>query len=253
MPPRLPLLESRGLGAKAPGPRSFRRPRRSPVGAGELDLADVVTLYFSLRSPYSWLALHRIDRLPASQRPPLALIPVYPRADAVEPATTADPARFRYVVEDMFRMATAYGLTAKPPASLDTRWELPHAAFLHAEAHGCGFAFALEASKARFTESLDVGCDDALGRLATRVGLDPTALVAAAHDVTNHRRVEAGIDRAREAGVFGVPTFVFRGQRFWGNDRFDWLLREIDRAEGRPIADLSGSRCIDAPWRPREG
>ena len=36
-----------------------------------------------------------------------------------------------------------------------------------------------------------------------------------------HRR-DAGTD-----GVFGFPFFLFRGQRFWGNDRIEWLVRAI--------------------------
>jgi 2-hydroxychromene-2-carboxylate isomerase len=38
-------------------------------------------------------------------------------------------------------------------------------------------------------------------------------------------RAAAGL----EDGVFGVPLFVVDGERFWGNDRLDFLLETLKR------------------------
>jgi len=34
---------------------------------------------------------------------------------------------------------------------------------------------------------------------------------------------------AIQAGVFGAPTFVLDGERFWGQDRLAFLDRALDR------------------------
>jgi 2-hydroxychromene-2-carboxylate isomerase len=34
---------------------------------------------------------------------------------------------------------------------------------------------------------------------------------------------------AVEAGVFGAPTFILDGERFWGQDRLAFLDRALDR------------------------
>ena len=28
--------------------------------------------------------------------------------------------------------------------------------------------------------------------------------------------------------IFGVPTFVLEGERFWGEDRIDWVVKKLD-------------------------
>jgi 2-hydroxychromene-2-carboxylate isomerase len=34
---------------------------------------------------------------------------------------------------------------------------------------------------------------------------------------------------AVEAGVFGAPTFILNGERFWGQDRLAFLDRALDK------------------------
>jgi 2-hydroxychromene-2-carboxylate isomerase len=216
-------------------------------------MSETVTAYFSLRSPYSWLALHRLERLGERLGAPLTLVPVFPRDASSAPNPVTQHARFRYLLEDVGRMASAYGLTIRPPASLDVAWELPHAAFSFAAEAGLGLPFALAAFEARFTRSRDLGSLDELAEIATLVGLDPLRVVEAAKDPARHARIDAGISAANQAGVIGVPFFVYAGKRFWGNDRLEWLLREIDRTNGRPIASLEGDACFRPAWSPDEG
>jgi len=35
-------------------------------------------------------------------------------------------------------------------------------------------------------------------------------------------------DEAERLGVFGAPTYVLNGERFWGQDRLDFLDRALD-------------------------
>ena len=213
-------------------------------------MSEALTVYFSLRSPYSWLALHRLERLGARLTAALRLVPIYPRAGSNAPDPATNHARFRYIVEDVGRVAAAYGFRMKPPASLDVRWEIPHAAFSWADEQGRGLSFAREAGTARFVRGQDLGSLQVLGEIATIVGLAPEPALAAAQDPGRHARIEAGITAAGAAGVIGVPFFVYAGHRFWGNDRLDWVLREIDRAEGRPVTSLERDACFAPPWSP---
>lgn len=215
-------------------------------------MSDVLTVHYSLRSPFSWLALHRLSILGPRLGVPLSLVPLFPTpGQGGVPDPAANHARFRHTVEDAFRIASAYGLAMRPPPALDTRWELPHAACAWADAEGRGLAFARAAAHARFTRAKDLGDADVIAEIATLVDLDPSAAVTAAHDAAWQAQVEAGRQRAREQGVFGVPFFFFRDQRFFGNDRLEWVLREIDRAAGRPVSALEGDACLDPVWTPR--
>ena len=74
--------------------------------------------------------------------------------------------------------------------------------------------------------------------LANRHGLDGQALLAAAEGAEVFAEWKSHERQAIASGVFGTPTFIFEGERFWGQDRLDFLDRAIDQwraQERRPI------------------
>ena len=60
---------------------------------------------------------------------------------------------------------------------------------------------------------------------------DPALLkeIAARHDVASgdRARYEANTQEALALQVFGAPTYVYRGELFWGQDRLDFLERAL--------------------------
>ncbi len=206
---------------------------------------ETIRFYFSFRSPYSWLAFHRIRRAIEGLPVRLECVPVFPPKDY--PNDPAVPAKLPYIVADVERIARAYGLGVRWPREVDANWMRPHAAHLHAEKHGKGDAFALAAYAARFSEGRDLGADDTLASVASASALDPQGTIRAADDPALVRRVGEGIKSAVEIGVFGVPTFVYREEKFWGNDRIDWLLRRIHEDLGRSMPDLREDP-LARPW-----
>jgi 2-hydroxychromene-2-carboxylate isomerase len=190
---------------------------------------DVIRFYWSFRSPYAWLAAHRVERMLAGLPVRLAWIPVYPPPDpaAMPNNPTNVPAKIRYVWEDTQRFADAYGLSFKPPEQVDTDWAKPHTAFLYAEAEGCGPDFVREGFAARFTRGEDLASDQVLSAIALHVGLEPERVISAATDSEFRGRLAKGFESAGRDAIFGVPTFIYRSQMFFGNDRLEWLLKTI--------------------------
>ncbi|TMH64363.1 MAG: 2-hydroxychromene-2-carboxylate isomerase, partial [Betaproteobacteria bacterium] len=41
-------------------------------------------------------------------------------------------------------------------------------------------------------------------------------------------------EEAEKLGVFGAPTYVLNGERFWGQDRLDFLDRALASARHKP-------------------
>ena len=207
----------------------------------EAGASDVVRFYFSFRSPYAWFALHRIDSALAGLPVRVRLIPVYPPDDMQnDPARV--PNKLDYIFsQDVVRIARAYGLPLGFARGIEPDdWSRPHAAFLWAEAQGEGEAFAREAFAARFARGLNLGHDDVIGGVARACGLDGEGASKAARDPDLQARARAARDRGFEQeGLFGVPTFVYRGESFWGNDRLEWLVRAIQQSQGRDVPDLS--------------
>lgn len=196
---------------------------------------DTIRFYFSFRSPYAWLAWHRIHH--AVRELPLSLeyMPVFPPENS---GIALSPEKIRYIKEDVERMAAAYGMEIRWPDVFDTPWMRPHAAFIYALDQGAAFEFGKLLFKKRFSEGLDVGQDAVVKETAAIAGLDGDALLKAADDNGFQRRVQKALASIRRDQAFGVPTFVFKERLFWGNDRIDWLLREVYRDLGRALPDL---------------
>lgn len=207
---------------------------------------ETVRFYFSFRSPYAWLAFHRIEDALAGLPVALDYIPVFPPAD-FPGDPRKNPAKFVYMDADVARFAKAYGLKVAYPEPFDaaepfdTDWIRPHAAYVFAADGGRGRDFALAAFALRFCEGRDIGTDEAIADAARGAELDATAATAAAADPAFHGRVLEGIRRGQQDRVFGVPFFVYRGEKFWGNDRIEWLRRAIESDTGKPVADLKSN------------
>jgi 2-hydroxychromene-2-carboxylate isomerase len=145
----------------------------------------------------------------------------------------------RYLQQDIERMATALGHEVCWPNPFDTDWIRPHAAFLYGLDQGAGPALGARLFDQRWLAGRDLGGDDVLEDAASGVGLEPGAVVAAADDPALQERVRTARAGTRRDFVFGVPSFIYKGALFWGNDRIDWLLRAVLSDLGHGVPDLS--------------
>jgi len=80
-----------------------------------------------------------------------------------------------------------------------------------------------------------------LAEAAGRAGLDLSDLEAAtAADPERYEALLAENDRAlRTAGHWGVPTMVFEGEPFFGQDRFDALVWRMKQRGLQPLRPLN--------------
>jgi 2-hydroxychromene-2-carboxylate isomerase len=201
-------------------------------------MSETIRFYFSFRSPYSWLATYRISKLEAELPVTFELVPVFPPKNfKSDPAAVPD--KVSYIKMDVERITKAYGFKIVWPHPWDTDWIRPHASFLYAEDQGKGMAFSLAVHTARFCEGLDVGDDEVIKKLAAKIDLDPEETLKVADDRKFHKQILQGMKRAGADKIFGVPTFIYDNQIYWGNDRLEWLIRDINRNNGKDIPDLN--------------
>jgi 2-hydroxychromene-2-carboxylate isomerase len=185
--------------------------------------------YFSLRSPYSWLAHLDLTRHHPELASRLEWVPYWEPDERSERLLAEAGRRFVYtrmsrekhfyILGDVRRLATDRGLAVTWPVDRDPVWEVPHLAYLAAEQRGAGRAFLDLAYRARWQEGLDICARPTMAKLADRLGLDPAVLADAADDPDLRRRGARALLRAVEEGVFGVPFFVRGREKFWGVDR----------------------------------
>jgi 2-hydroxychromene-2-carboxylate isomerase len=203
-------------------------------------------LFWSFRSPYSYLAIGRYRALAASHDVTINLRPVYPLAirqpDFFE---RNHPNWLSYTMRDMIRVAQFHGIPFGPPrpdpivqnvATREIAAEQPYIYRLTragqaAARRGKGLGFAHEVGQLIWGGAVDWHLGDHLAGAARRAGLNLAELdVEAVDDAAALDNEIAGNQVALEiAGHWGVPTLVFEGEPFFGQDRIEmakWRMEQ---------------------------
>jgi 2-hydroxychromene-2-carboxylate isomerase len=204
-----------------------------------------IDLYWSFRSPYSYLAMPGALEVLARYDVEMQFRPVLPLA--VRNPEFFDPDNLRkigYMGLDIPRRAEMLGMHLGWPSpdpivqdmeTFEIAEEQPYIYRLvylgvEAQRQGRGMQFAYEVSQLLFggTEGWDQG--DHLKKAAIRAELDLGVMDAAIADPTSHREeVDANQEALEAAGHWGVPTFVYNGEPFFGQDRIDSLCFQLDK------------------------
>jgi 2-hydroxychromene-2-carboxylate isomerase len=191
---------------------------------------QTVRFYFSFRSPYAWLATERWQAELGSLAPVVERIPFYPTPETFPNDPSQHPAKLRYIVQDLGRLTRELGLPLRPPPALDTDWKRAHAAYLGVQSAEPlrAEAFMLEMFRARFSRGQDVALPEVIGDAAERAGANPRIANEAAASPSLQAEVTDSFVRGQQRdGIFGAPSFVYKGQLFWGHDRMHHLKRAL--------------------------
>lgn len=82
--------------------------------------------------------------------------------------------------------------------------------------------------RAVWAEQRNIADGAVLAELLAEQGLVPERL-AQSREAPAQAAYAAHTQAAIEAGVFGAPSYVLQGEIFWGQDRLDFLQRQLNR------------------------
>src|SRR5882724_8287623 len=203
-------------------------------------------LFFSFRSPYSYLALPKTLKLVAEYDVAVNLRPVYPLAVRVPGFfKRANPQFARYVVLDSSRVAKHANIPFRFPRpdpivqDMTTLEVAEHQPYIHrltrlgaaAQLEGRSLVFVDAINRVLWDGSVKGWSEgDHLAKAAAAAVFDLAAMDATiSADPDRYERVIAGNERDHAAsGHWGVPTFVFEGEPFFGQDRIDLLIWRME-------------------------
>lgn len=206
-----------------------------------------IDVFWSFRSPYSYLATGRLVDLHAHYDLDVDVRPVLPLAVRTpEFFRQANPLFPGYLVRDVLRVGEFRGLPIRwprpDPVAMNPDGTYPkEQPYIHrltrlgvaAAERGCGLSFLDEVSTLIWSGRVDDWHEGSnLAEAAARVGLDLAELDEEIEkdpqryiDVIEHNQ-----QALEAAGHWGVPTMVFEGEPFFGQDRLDLLLWRLQRA-----------------------
>lgn len=193
-----------------------------------------VDYFFATISPWAYLAGDRLERIAGERGAsvlyrPLDILQLFDRTGGVRPAHR-HPSRMAYRAQDLVRWADHLGMAFNlAPAFWPVNMAPSSYAIIAAQAAGQRDVGALTRGflRAIWAEERDISDDGVIRAILADHGFDPdlasSGLFLGAE--TYSRNLEAAV----EAGAFGSPFYVVRetGQRFWGQDRLEFLDRHL--------------------------
>ena len=197
-------------------------------------MAKVVDYYFTASSPWTYFGHDRFVALARRHGAtvnvkPVDLGRVFPVSGGL-PLKQRAPQRQAYRMVELRRWSAHLGvpINTQPkffPVSGDlaARWIL--AATEQDAAVGLSLAGAF--MRAVFAEERNIADGATAVAIAGEQGLDSATLGVRADSPAIAARYEALTQEAIERQVFGAPTYVYRDELFWGQDRLDFLDRKM--------------------------
>jgi len=203
-----------------------------------------VDAYFSFRSPYSYLATPGMLRLRDDFDIILNLRPVLPLAvRQPEFFNPENMKRARYIMIDFPRRAEFLGMACHWPSpdpivqDFETMKVAQHQPYIYwltelgieAQRQGKGVEFAYEVSHMLFGGTKDWDKGEHLEAAAERAGLDLKAMETAREGGTHAQEISANQKALEAAHHWGVPTLVYKGEPFFGEDRIETLRWRLEK------------------------
>ena len=193
-----------------------------------------IDFWYDPASSYSFLSALRIEEMTRQAGVgliwrPFLLGPIFKEQGWTTSPFNLYPAKGRYMVRDIERIAASRGLGFRLPAVFPANsLTAARTAMVGAE-DGWIAPFTRALFTAQFIDGADISDQKVLERILDDLGLDATAVLRQTESLDLKQKLKDQTAEAARLGVFGAPTFTVHDEIFWGDDRLeqalDWALR----------------------------
>jgi 2-hydroxychromene-2-carboxylate isomerase len=190
-----------------------------------------IAFYFDLLSPFAYIAATQIDALAARHgrtvdwRPVLVGVTVM-KVMGMKPLGEY-PLKGPYLVRDMERLAKIWGVPLRRHGLKGHNSLSAMRAYVWLKQSDAELAkaFARAIYRRLWVDGLDITPVDACVEEAGKLGVEGAALAQAVASDEVKRALQADVESAIAAGVFGAPFFIADDEPFFGNDHL-WMLEQ---------------------------
>ncbi len=196
----------------------------------------VLTFWYEFASTYSYPAAMRIDDMARAAGVDVIWRPFLLGPVALQQQGWTDsifntiPAKGRYMWRDLERICAAEGLAFNRPPIFPQNTLLATRIAHLGEAEAWIAPFSRAVYEANFAHGHDISDPDVLSRILHRFGLNAGEVISRAQDRRNKDSLKARSEEALAHDIFGAPSFVAKGELFWGFDRLPqalaWALKD---------------------------
>ncbi|MEE8555734.1 MAG: DsbA family protein [bacterium] len=193
-----------------------------------------ITVYFDYKSPFAYLGkdpAYEVERdfdVRLTWLPYTLDIPSY--LDSVQTRSDKNWLRVRYAYMDARRWANKRGLLVRGPKKIFDS-SIANIGMLYAVREGAFREFHDTVYERFWKRELEIEDPEVIRAVLEEAGADTGGFQSflEGEGRREHDRIRA---EAEERGVFGVPTYIFEGELFWGHDRVPLLRERLSEAGG---------------------
>ncbi|MBT3990802.1 MAG: 2-hydroxychromene-2-carboxylate isomerase [Rhodospirillaceae bacterium] len=191
-------------------------------------MSDPIEFLFDFSSPYGYVAAHRIEEIGQKHEREVIWKPFLLGAifQVNDQRPLKDQAlKWDYSSHDLSRTARHYGVKWTLPEIFPIPTQAAGRAFywINDQDRGLAKKFALAAYQKYFADGVDIRPKEVIAEVATGLGLDGAACLAAMEDDVYKLKLKEVTAEAIERNVCGSPFFFIGDEPFWGNDRLDMI------------------------------
>ena len=189
-----------------------------------------VTFWFEFASTYSYLSAMRIEEMARKADvdviwKPFLLGPIFKAQNWDTSPFNLYPAKGRYMVRDIERIAQARGLVFRLPEPFPQNGLLAARLALAGLEEGWGPAFIRSVFRLEFAEQQNITDRSTLAKALVAAGAEENQAFARAESQEIKRELRANTAEAQAKGIFGAPSFTTEcAELFWGDDRLEQAL-----------------------------
>mgnify|MGYP001172960985 FL=1 len=191
----------------------------------------IIDFWFSIGSTYTYLTVNRLNEISKKEDikfnwRPFSVRKIMMEMDNIPFTPPSKKIKSDYMWRDIERRAILYGFEAKVPAPYPlTQFDLANQLATLGMNDGWGVNFVIKTYKRWFQNGEEPATEPYLSKILSELNLEVNTIIEKAKSSNIENQYFENTNKAFELGVFGSPTFIYKKEVFWGDDRLEDCIK----------------------------
>ena len=195
-----------------------------------------IKYYYSVASPFSYLAIDRFinlideSKLKVEEKPFDLVGEVFPNTGGI-PVPKRHPSRLKYRLQEIKRIGEKYNIKINPEPKFFPPKDphLPARFTIAAINSGNELTFGRECLKYLWSKEKDISDLSVLEEICNNLKLDFNLIKDNALKQNVENIYKENSQNAINEEVFGAPTYIYKNELYWGQDRLEYLKDQLNK------------------------
>jgi len=192
-----------------------------------------IDFWFSIGSTYTYLSVNRILEVAKRENlkfnwKPFSVRKIMMDMDNIPFTPPSKKIKSDYMWRDIERRAKFYGFEAKVPAPYPLKeFDLANQIAILGMNEGWGIDYVILTYKRWFQKGKEPATEPNLSEIFLELKLNKEETINKAKSSEIEKQYMQNTEHAFKSGVFGSPTFIYKNEVFWGDDRLEDCIKWI--------------------------